>query len=439
MTTADVVIVGAGPAGLSAALQLQNTGLNVILLEARERVGGRTHTVSIGKHSGIDLGAHWLHAYQGNPLVKEAKRRGIDLNTADKWPIVIDGDEILGTWGQMKLWRAWRKIDKGIVRIADYHPEAAADLAFDKTDRWQVLAGELHGTHACGIDLSQVSVQDFSNAMDSEDRFVEGGFGALVAAASENATPRFGVTVTAIEQTADGVTLQTTKGAITARAAILTVPTTLIANGAITFKPGLPDSHLMAAQNLPHGNYERLVFTLGDDPFSEERDRAVILLNDKNRSLYLLAGGGGPGVHFADFGGEEAKELAGKGINAMADVVEDWLDMQVGSAVAKSIKPLHMSNWSNDPLAMGAWSVAKPGFADARLALRAPVAERIWFAGEATSVQQWGTVGGAWLEGLRVATEVTRFLAMPESGHRWFSFAGFCKPRRLKGRPRNLT
>jgi monoamine oxidase len=439
MTTADVVIVGAGPAGLSAATQLRNTGLNVLLLEARDRVGGRTHTVSIGKYSGIDLGAHWLHAYQGNPLVKEAKRRGIALNTADKWPIVIDGDEILGTWGQMKLWRAWRKIDKGIVRIADYHPEASADHAYDKTDRWQILAGELHGTHACGIDLSKVSVQDFSNALDSEDRFVEGGFGALVALAGEAAAPRLGVRVIAVEQTADGVSLDTTQGTITAKTAILTMPTTLITNGSIAFKPGLPESHLMAAQNLPHGNYERLVFTLGDDPFSEERDRAVILLNDQNKSLYMLAGGGGYGVHFADFGGEEAKELASKGIDAMADVVEDWLDMQVGSAAARSIKPLHMSNWCNDPMAMGSWSVAKPGHADARLALRAPVAERIWFAGEATSVQQWGTVGGAWLEGIRVANEVSRFIAMPESGHRWFSFQGFHKPKRIKARPRNLT
>jgi monoamine oxidase len=257
--------------------------------------------------------------------------------------------------------------------------------------------------------------------------------------AGEAAAPRLGVKVLSVEQTADGVSLETTQGTITAKTAVLTMPTTLIANGSIAFKPGLPDSHMMAAQHLPHGNYERLVFTLGDDPFSEERDRAVILLNDKNKSLYMLAGGGGYGVHFADFGGDEAKELASKGIDAMADVVEDWLDMQVGSAAARSIKPLYMSNWCNDQMAMGSWSVAKPGHADARLALRAPVAERIWFAGEATSVQQWGTVGGAWLEGIRVANEVSRFIAMPESGHRWFSFQGFYKPKRIKARPRNLT
>jgi monoamine oxidase len=438
MTDVDVVVVGAGPAGLAAAPQLAAAGLRVAHVEARDRVGGRTHTVSIGRHSGIDIGAHWLHAKQANPLAREARRLGIALNTADKWPIVIDGDEILGTWGQMKLWRAWRKIDKAIVRIADDHPEASAAGAYDRTDRWQVLAGELHGTHACGTPLENVSVADFANAIDSEDRFVEGGFGALVALAGRGARPQLGVTVKAVRQTAEGVSVETTAGSIAARAVLLTIPTTLIAGGAIAFEPGLPDTHLEAAHDLPHGAYERLVFTLGDDPFSEERDRAVILLNDRNRSFYMLAGGGGYGVHFADFGADEARELAGKGIDAMAEVVEDWLDLQVGSKAAASIKPLRASNWSHDPLSMGGWSVARPGKAEQRLAMRAPVAERIWFAGEATSVQQWGTVGGAWLEGQRAAAEIRRFLENPaaarsrvtQSAARW---------RPWKSRPRNLT
>ncbi|MGL4240406.1 MAG: flavin monoamine oxidase family protein [Beijerinckiaceae bacterium] len=438
MTDVDVVVVGAGPAGLAAATQLKNAGLSIAHVEARDRIGGRTHTISVGRHSGIDAGAHWLHARHANPLAREAKRFGIALNTADKWPIVIDGEEILGTWGQMRLWRAWRKIDKAIVRIADEHPDASAGLAYDRNDRWQVLAGELHGTHACGTPLENVSVSDFANAVDSEDRFVEGGFGALVAAAGAVAAPKLGVAVTRIGETAAGVSVETTAGVIAARAALVTIPTTLIAKGAIAFDPRLPDAHLEAAHDLPHGAYERLVFTLGDDPFAEERDRAVILLNDKQRSFYMLAGGGGPGVHFADFGAEEARELAAKGIDAMAEVVEDWLDLQAGSAAARSIKPLFASRWSGDPLSLGGWSVARPGRAYQRLALRAPVNERVWFAGEATSVEQWGTVGGAWLEGQRAAREIANYLGDPSYWRAHYA-APDIRATRARMRPRNLT
>jgi monoamine oxidase len=245
--------------------------------------------------------------------------------------------------------------------------------------------------------------------------------------------------VTSIRHTAQGVVVGTSAGEISARCVLLTIPTTLIANDSIMFDPGLPDSHRTAADDLPHGAYERLVFTLDDDPFSEERDRAVILLNERNKSFYMLAGGGGPGVHFADFGGDEARLLAAEGIDAMAGVVAERLNAQVGSAVAKSLKPLHASRWSGEPLSLGGWSVARPGRAQARLALRSPVAERIWFAGEATSLEQWGTVGGAWLEGERTATEIRRFLTnsrrLPSMTDRLS--LGIRRPP--KARPRNLT
>jgi monoamine oxidase len=438
MMDTDVIVVGAGPAGLAAAISLEQSGLSVLHFEARDRVGGRTHTMTLGRHGGVDVGAHWLHAKRANPLAREAARLGIDLSTADKWPIVIDGEDILGTWGQMKLWRAWRKIDKGIVRLADRNPDASADLAFDRSDRWQVLAGELHGTHACGTDLANVSVEDFSNAVDSEDRFVAGGFGALVAAAGASASPQLGVTVTRVTRTESGVTVETTAGKYVARALLLTIPAPLIANDSIIFEPALPEHHKQAATDLPHGAYERLVFTLGDDPFIEERDRAVILLNSANKSFYMLAGGGGRGVHFADFGGNEARELAGKGMEAMADVVRDWLDQQVGESVARSLKPLHASAWSTDPLSLGSWSVARPGRAAARRALRMPIDGRIWFAGEATSIEQWGTAGGAWAEGIRAAGEMRQLLQNRISAAS-LAAQDQAKRRVARSRPRNLT
>jgi monoamine oxidase len=440
MREADVAIIGAGPAGLSAALALRDSGLSVIHVEARDRIGGRAHSMQVGRWAGVDVGAHWLHAKQANPLVKEARRLGIALNAADKWPILIDGDEILGTFGQQRLWRAWRRIDKGIVRVAQANPAAPASLAVNHSDRWEILAGELHGSHACGMPLELVSAQDFANALDSEDRFVEGGLGALVAAAGADATPELGVTVTRVALEAGGVGLDTTAGGIRAKTVLVTVPTTVLARGGIRFEPGLPDTHVEAFHDLPLGNYERLVFSLGDDPFAEELDRAVILLNDKNQSFYMMAGGGGRGLHFADFGGTEAREVAALGIDAMAEIVEDWLDLQVGSDAARSLKPHFASNWTGDPLTMGSWSVARPGRAEARQRLAVPVEGRIWFAGEATSLNQWGTVGGAWLEGQRAAGEIRRRLGMEDTlWARMGQAIGWRAPKAPRARARNLT
>jgi monoamine oxidase len=445
MNDVDVIVVGAGPAGLAASIALENSGLNVALLEARDRVGGRTHTVSLGDHAGVDVGAHWLHASRVNPLVREARKLGIGLHSADSWPVVMDGTTSLGSWGQMWLWRAWRKIDKGIVRLSHCQPGASAELAVNRNNRWQHIAGELHGSHACGAPLSAVSVEDFANANDSEDRFVEGGFGALVAAAGAAARPRLGVTVRAVALGEDGVRVETSAGALAARAVLLTIPIPLIANGSIAFEPALPDSHLTAAHNLPFGAYERLVFSLGNDPWAAERDRAVILINSIDHTCYLLAGGGGTGIHFADFGADEARELAAKGMEAMADFVRGWLSAHVGADVAASLKPLYASRWSADPLSMGAWSVAKPGCSGARVALRAPVEDRIWFAGEATSIEQWGTVGGAWLEGLRAAEHIRGTLQQGSNhkggkhnvGQR--SYPAHARAAPVHKRPRNLT
>jgi monoamine oxidase len=424
-TSVDVVVVGAGAAGLSAARVLLQAGLKVVVLEAKDRVGGRAWTGSLAgpdgtEHPGIDLGAHWLHAARANPMAKLAAEHGVRLSEPDDSTLILDDGRPLGWLDRGKLWRAWSHIDRMIARKAASDPAATAGSAYSSHDRLTRVAASLHGTHACGMPLSGVSARDFASALDYDDRFVEGGYGALVAKLAAGVPVRLECPVSAIAVEGEGAVVTTAGGDIRCGAVLVTVSTTVLAAGAIRVTPALPETVQAALADLPHGAYERLVFTLAHDPFPEARNRAVMLFHGEAQEIdYLLAGGGGPGIHFCDLGGPEARRLsagpAEQRLAAMAEHARGLLARHFGPAVAGGLTPLHASNWSHDPHVLGAWSLARPGAGDPRAALRPPVHKRLWLAGEATSAQQWGTVGGACQEGRRAAMEMLRLLRRPAS------------------------
>lgn len=417
----DLLVVGAGAAGLAAGHTARAAGLDVVLLEARDRVGGRTLTVTLDGIPGIDLGAHWMHAARWNPMARAARRLGIALTESEASPLILDGRRALGPVDNARLWRAWGRIDRAISRKAALDPTACAADAFTIQSRWDGVAAELHGNHACGMGLDAVGTVDFANALDNDDRFVAGGFGALVERLRGDLPVRLNTAVERLSHGADGVVAETTSGRVAARAALVTIPTTLLARDAIAFEPAISESHRAAALDLPHGHYERVVFRLDRDPFGPGRDRLVLLLEENGAGLsFILSGGGGPGIHFADLGGAHGGALAAAGADAMTAHVGAVLDRHFGAEVAAGFRPLAATGWSQDPWLRGAWSVARPGRARARLDLARPIG-RLWFAGEATSVNQWGTVGGAWQEGERAAREIAAVLRGPVGFRRLFS------------------
>jgi monoamine oxidase len=415
MVEHSVVIIGAGAAGLSAARHLSSLGVAPLVLEARDRVGGRAWTATVGGHAGIDLGAHWLHAAKYNPLAQAARKLGIELRRGDGSPILIEQGRPVNAWNEAKLWRAWRRIEKDISRKAAANPAASAAQALTLSSLYDRVAMDLHGVHACGMPMEQISAVDFASAEDYDDYFVEGGFGALLAAAGSGVDVRFGVTVSRIACAGHGVELTTNEGAIRASTVLVTVPATVLAAADIELAGPAFETVREAVQHLPFGAYERLVFTLRSDPFAGARDRMVLLIERDGESSFVLAGGGGAGVHYADFGADEARYLAKAGLDAMADHMRERLTRHFGADVASGLTPMASSAWSLDPLTKGAWSVARPGRHAARMAMREPVNECVWFAGEATSIEQWGTVGGAWKEGQRAAAEIATVLMVRET------------------------
>ena len=227
--------------------------------------------------------------------------------------------------------------------------------------------------------------------------------------------------------------VDTPKGNMLARAAIVTVSTNVLTSDKIEFIPPLPKRQLDAAAKLSLGSYDHIALDMPGNPLGLQRDDLVFEQSAGARTAALLANVSGSGLHLVEVGGQFGRELSAKGEAAMIDFAGEWLASLFGSNVKRAIKRSHATRWNDEPFVLGAMSAAAPGNADARKILMEPIGGRIWFAGEAVHETQWGTVGGAWESGTRAAEAALRKMgalreAEPEKERR--------KPRNSRSRRR---
>jgi monoamine oxidase len=195
--------------------------------------------------------------------------------------------------------------------------------------------------------------------------------------------------------------VETADGTITADAAIITLPSTLLAEETLRFTPALHEK-TAAAAGLPLGLDDKLFLSLSDaDEF--EQDSRVFGRTDRSATAaYHLRPFGRPQIE-AYFGGPLAVELEADGVPAFVDFAIAELVGLLGSDFARRVKPLHLHPWGVDPFSRGSYSCALPGKADCRGALAAPVEDRLFFAGEACSASDFSTAHGAYLTGIAAA------------------------------------
>jgi monoamine oxidase len=204
--------------------------------------------------------------------------------------------------------------------------------------------------------------------------------------------------------------VDTPKGNLLARAAIVTVSTNVLTSDAIEFIPPLPKRPLDAAGKLALGSYDHIALELPGNPLDLQRDDMVFERSADTRTAALLANVGGSSLDLVEVGGQFGRELAAKGQAATVDFAGEWLASLFGSNVKRAIKRSHATRWNDEPFVRGAMSAAAPGSAEARKVLMEPIGGKIWFAGEAVHETQWGTVAGAWESGTRAAEAVLRKL-----------------------------
>lgn len=406
----DVVIVGAGAAGIAAARRIAAAGKRFALVEASDHIGGRCITDTRIFGVPYDRGAHWLYTPDRNPLTRLSARRGLDLYTAPPGQKVRIGRRYAREGELEDLLAAEVRATRAIndaARRGDVPCEQA--MPNDLGD-WRPTIEFMLGPYGCSKDLGQVSSADFAKSAErTTANFCRQGAGTLLGALAEGLQVQLSTPVTAIDSRR-GVTIETAKGTLAARAVIVTASTNVMASGAIRFMPDLPHLNLDAFGRLSLGSYDHVALELVGNPLGLESDDLVFEKSTDAHTAALLANVSGTPLCLVDVAGSFGRELSARGEAAMVDYASEWLVGLFGAELKKAIRRTHATRWNNEPWVLGASSVAAPGGEPARRILMEPVNDAIWFAGEAAHETLWGTIAGAWESGERAADAVLRRL-----------------------------
>jgi monoamine oxidase len=406
---ADIVVIGAGAAGIAAARRIQAANRKVIVVEATAQVGGRCLTDAATFDIPFDRGARWMHNPETNPMIKLARSAGFDITAAPLGQKIRIGqrnaragetEEFLAA-----LVRTNRAIEDASRGKADI--SCASVLPKDLGD-WAATTEFVLGANGTGKDLRDISVIDRARAQDRNAAIgCRQGLGVLIAKLSEQVPLSLSTPVSQITWSGRDVAVQTQAGKIAARAAVVTVSTNVLAAGNIKFAPEIPKRLLDAAAKLSLGSYDRIALQLPGNPLGLARDDLIIEQSNSTRTALLSANIGGSSLCAIDVGGSFGRDLSGQGEKAMVAFAVEWLTKLFGSEVAAAVKKSSATRWNASPFTLGAMSVAPPGGQPSRKILNEPIGN-MFLAGEATHETLWGTVDGAWESGERAAEAALR-------------------------------
>lgn len=400
----EVVIVGAGAAGIAAARALNKAGVDALMLEARDRIGGRAWTVASGEGFPIDLGCGWLHSADSNPWREIADAGGWKVDqTPPPWsrPTLPKGAP---TPEQAEFGRAIGEFRGSLEEFSETGADTPASAYLKPGDRWNPLLDAVSGYYS-GAPLDRVSLRDLARYDDSGINWrVVDGYGALVCDYARGLPVRLNCAVRIIDRSGTRLRIDTSDGVLDAAFIIVTLPTNIIAGMPVLFSPALPEK-ADAASGLPLGLADKLYLSLEDAGEFNEESRAFGRMDRTETAVYHFRPFGRPEIE-AYFGGDLAARLEAEGQHAFVDFATAELVALYGSDFAKRVKPLAFHGWLTDPFARGSYSYAKVGHADDRARLAEPVEDRIFFAGEACSRSDYSTAHGAYRTGIDAAEQI---------------------------------
>ena len=402
----EVVVIGAGTAGLSVAKSLRQAGIETLVLEADRHVGGRCVTDKTTFSKPFDLGASWLHSVPINPLARLAEKAGKPLY---KTPWIWSRVHAMGrdlTRDEVQDYRAyhdkmWQAVNDAGGQTLDTPTQAALPPG-----PWQAAATHMIA-QMLAADADVTSAKDTYNYADAVgDWLVGGGLGAFIASLHNDVPVCLNCPVSKIDYTGAGVRVTTPQGTVTADRCAISVSTGVLASGAIEFVPALPDPKRAAIDLLPLGLLNKIGIEFDPGWTKATEGQMADYQSSADEFCSLLFGFYGSQVAVGFVAGRFADALEMQGVGAATEYCLEGLRASFGTDATKYIRRTSETAWRGNSHTAGSYSYAKPHGTEARRTLADPLAERVFFAGEATMVDSYSTVHGAYLSGQRAAKQI---------------------------------
>jgi polyamine oxidase len=430
-----VVVIGAGVSGLVAARALRLAGVEVLIVEARDRTGGRTHTVDLDG-TPVDLGAAWVHDGAGSPLLPYLRTLGVGTlpsRIVDLYDGATVIDRSTGTYPDTasldEVEHAFGEFVAGAPSLAGTSEGEGLSLA-EAIDRLVPRArsevratlrrflSSFDGATADDVGLAAFTSFFFTTGMEDDDVFPRGGYRTVVDALAEGLDIRVASVVRTIREVDGGVEVDVDAGGavetLSASHVIVTVPLGVLKRGSIAFEPPLPGAKIAAIEAIGFGVYEKVVLAYDRQYWAPSTSGAIIVLDGPDApwlSLLDMTVWYGRPVLVAMATGAPAAELASLRPAARVEQVAAIVGEMTGGAAPAPVA-WAVTDWAADPYSFGAYSrVSRDGDTESTAAAISTLAAphgRVLFAGEATDVATPAVVDGAWTSGIREAKRLLR-------------------------------
>jgi len=438
----EVIVVGAGMAGLAAARTLHDEGLEVVVLEARDRLGGRIHTDhSLGFP--IDLGASYIHGLEGNPMTKLAKNAGIELSEIDYDNLALF-DEHGKPVDEEIMDRVGSRFDESLKEAAGKLEEDGRDSsgkdALESIMRREkmsdlerkVFAWYMRGQEdEAATDMANMSAryQEADEAFDGEDALPAGGYEPMIRKLADGLDIRTGHEVDAIDSSGDRVKLSSGKREFSAPRVIITLPVGVLKRGMIKFTPELPAFKKKAIEEIGVGSVNKVAISFARafwpekpqyfgflNPLRPENANGKVCVSCHQIPEIVGAGLFSSVLNLQSIFGKPI--LVGHcpgsaGIALEGQTPAETLEMvkriyrTAWKIPDEAFLEMVTSGWHLDPRALGAYPHLKVG-SHPRLydQLAKPVEGGLHFAGDGTTRSYPSTAHGAFLSGVREAKRI---------------------------------